>query len=227
MKFNSLYVMVNRETIVRLIDLANTIAPPKAEKPTDLNSPIQSPRALQDKPLTKDAKPVKKGVRKSHDVFPMILNAALGAVVITLNKEGQPLSNFSISGLTSTLKSSLDGTIDVAGKLKSITITDTTEEGRKKYAQVLDLVEGTSNLVDFAFRTYIPEDEVGYDSRVTLQMASIRFVFLNRFLSELLAYVNEIQQMRDIVSGVSTAAYAKSKEVAETLVVEPAKRNVL
>src|SRR4051812_45151586 len=109
MTFNSLYVMVNRETLVRLIDLANKIAPPKPEQ-SELTQ-IQSPRASQEKQVTKDINPIKKGIRKSKDVYTMILNAKMGAVVITLNKEGLLLSEFAISGLNSTLKTSLDGTM--------------------------------------------------------------------------------------------------------------------
>lgn len=47
-------------------------------------------------------------------------------------------------------------------------------------------------------------------------MNSIRFVYLNRFLDELLTYLNEVQQVKEVIDGVSS----KAAEMAKDAVVE-------
>jgi hypothetical protein len=51
-------------------------------------------------------------------------------------------------------------------------------------------------------------------------MNSIRFVYLNRFLDELLTYLNEVQQVKDMIDGVSS----KAAELAKEAVVENRQR---
>jgi hypothetical protein len=51
-------------------------------------------------------------------------------------------------------------------------------------------------------------------------MNSVRFIFLNRFISGVQAYINEANQMKEMIAGVGNKAAAMAKD-AVGQIVEP------
>ena len=56
-------------------------------------------------------------------------------------------------------------------------------------------------------------------------MSSVRFIFLNRFISGVQLYINEVNQMKEMIVGMSNKAAAMAKDAVDQI-VEPKSCNL-
>jgi hypothetical protein len=145
------------------------------------------------------------------------------SVVVELCKDGVRISTASINRLHTDLCMYQDGTLNVKGHLAGMIVQDFTDLGQVLYSQVVDIRHTEKQMVEFSYSTFLPEDNKGCDASVQLQLNGMRFFFLNRYVSELLAYLNEMNAIKENIMGPTIAA--PQPQIDEPpLTVEPKKQ---
>jgi hypothetical protein len=145
--------------------------------------------------------PVKKA--KSSDVTVLQIKANLESLSLTLNKKGRKLSIISLKNSSTAIKFQEDENmlievtypwllrINIKGTLGNINASDLTPEGIM-YPSVLEIYG--EHMVDFQVEYFDRYNEkLNCDVMIRLKMNSIRFVYLNRFLSEIELFLKELK----------------------------------
>ncbi|KAI3512412.1 hypothetical protein L1887_19727 [Cichorium endivia] len=189
----------HRPTIVALISLgidmgtasSGTSGPPPAPAPAPPKEEDET-SAQKEKADENEQAKVKGllGHGKSRTVFSMTMN--IDSVIVYLNKEdGSQLAMLVQESFMLGLKLH-PGSISVEGTLGNFRLCDCSLGPDHVWGWIFDIRnQGADSLIQFAFESYNPEDDdyTGYNFSLSGKLSSIRIVFLNRFIQELLTYV--------------------------------------
>ncbi|KAL7618287.1 hypothetical protein Lser_V15G01600 [Lactuca serriola] len=191
----------HRPTIVALIDLgidmgtaSSGTSGPAPSQEEDATS-VQKDKAEENELAKADENEQAKvkgllGHGKSRTVFSMAMN--IDSVIVYLNKEdGSQLATIVQESFMLGLKVH-PGSISVEGTLGNFRLCDCSLGTDHVWGWIFDIRnQGAESLIQFSFESYSPEDDdyEGYNFSLSGKLSSIRIVFLNRFIQELVTYL--------------------------------------
>lgn len=180
--FESMVLGVNRETVVRLLDFAQSIV---TNISATLSSPAENDQRKESVPLGPIACLLK-------------LSVTTKALKVILNKQGRHIAKTSARTLQLVLSLWDDQSMEVKGSLSSLSVRDL--EPRVQYPDILSTRKRRKEFIQFKYKTYSSQDpnHPGYSAQFDARVNSIRFVYVFRFLAEMQRYITEIQEMKDL-----------------------------
>lgn len=224
---NSLHLMVNRETVVSLLNAVDVFM--------GHFNPMYEARKAYREALIKAGK-VKPPMKPDTEPPPMRqptprmsashlrttifkLTAVLQQFTLTLNKEGKKLALCTF-GTSSVQYDHYEETLALKAILGNVDIYDLTPEAL--YYHIAE-IRG-EKLVEFTLETFSRKDAdfPGFDSLIRARINSIRFIALRKFLREVANYMAELRVMHGLVSEAAHKITEAASEAMENL-----KKNVI
>ncbi|XP_057978559.1 uncharacterized protein LOC131164992 isoform X2 [Malania oleifera] len=202
-----------RPTIVAIMEFVNAInaEDESCETFSDNSSPpmIQNDTSredvVDDQHLTMVEEPVAKGLLgkgKSRIIFYLTLNMARAQILLMKENETK-LMTLSQDNLRTDIKV-YPSSFGIKAALGNLRISDDSLHSSHIYFWVCDMRNpGGSSFVELVFNSFSADEEdyEGYDYSLTGQLSEVRFVYLNRFIQEVVCYVTGIvpNNSKDVV----------------------------
>uniref|UniRef100_A0A665TU24 Vacuolar protein sorting 13 homolog A n=1 Tax=Echeneis naucrates TaxID=173247 RepID=A0A665TU24_ECHNA len=164
--------------------------------------------------------PSSKGT-KFADVVNLHIRADLRCLKVFIRGQKARISEISIEGLVSEVLMRKKE-MEILANLKSIVILDCDKDAfYKKAVSIADKEVFDFHMVNYTDATegdaYLDMSKV--DTSVSLTVGCIQFIFLNKFVSSMLAFVNNFQEAKEALAEVTVHAAEKAasgvKELAE------------
>uniref|UniRef100_A0A8V0YK99 Vacuolar protein sorting 13 homolog A n=1 Tax=Gallus gallus TaxID=9031 RepID=A0A8V0YK99_CHICK len=213
--FSSLDVHLHTETLLNAVNYLNSLLPKQETKVAE--EPVHE--------KTEDKKDVLKKLTskksKYDDVIDLNIWADLSCLRIFIREKKHRIAEIHIEGLDSQVIMKKTAT-EITAKLKNIVIVDSDEMAL--YNKPLYI---TGNEVfNFKMISYVnATDGIAYtnmdvvDNRVYLTVGCIQVVFVNKFFSSILAFINNFQAAKEALTEATVQAAEKAatgvKELAE------------
>ncbi|XP_064209296.1 vacuolar protein sorting-associated protein 13A [Anguilla rostrata] len=160
---------------------------------------------------------------KFEDVVNLHIRADLSCLKVFIRGQKARISEISIEGLVSEVQMKKKA-VEISANLKNIVILDCDKDALYKKAVSITGKE----VFDFRMVNHVDategdaySDMSQVDTSVTLTVGCIQVVFLNKFISTILAFINNFQMAKDAVA----EATAQAAEKAATGVLELAERS--
>uniref|UniRef100_A0A8C1ZR47 Vacuolar protein sorting 13 homolog A n=1 Tax=Cyprinus carpio TaxID=7962 RepID=A0A8C1ZR47_CYPCA len=225
--FSSLDVHLHTEALLNSINFLNNLLPP-LKKEAQEEQPIlpkeeeeeEEEAKIEDSAVTKKSSSKKS---KFEDVVNLHIRADLSCLNVFIRGEKARISEISIEGLVSEVQMKKKS-IEILANLKNIVILDCDKEALyKKAVSIAD-----KEVFDFRMMNYVDATEGDaytdmhiVDTSVTLTVGCIQVIFLNKFVSSILAFINNFQEAKNALAEVT----AQAAEKAATGVLELAERS--
>ncbi|XP_053725885.1 vacuolar protein sorting-associated protein 13A isoform X1 [Synchiropus splendidus] len=226
--FSSLDVHLHTEALLNTMNFLNNLLPPSEKKETaqdELPTIQEEDESEGDKGGKKEETAVtkKKSSKssKTTDVVNMHIRADLRCLKIFIRGEKARISETRIEGLVSEVLFRKKD-MKVLANLKNIVIFDCDKDALYKKAVSIDDKEVFAfQMVNYTDATegdaYMDMSNV--DTFIKLNVGCIQVIFLNKFLSSILAFVNNFQEAKEALAEVTVQAAEKAasgvKELAE------------
>ncbi|XP_062455224.1 intermembrane lipid transfer protein VPS13A isoform X2 [Rhea pennata] len=213
--FSSLDVHLHTETLLNAMNYLNRLLPKQETKVPE--EPVQE-KVEEKKDVLKKLTSKKS---KYEDVIDLNICADLSCLRVFIREKKHRISEIHIEGLDSQVIMKKAAT-EVNAKLKNIIILDSDEMALYKKALYITGKE----VFNFRMISYVnATDGLAYtnmdvvDSRIYLTVGCIQVVFVNKFVSSVLAFINNFQAAKEAVTEVTVQAAEKAatgvKELAE------------
>ncbi|XP_067424979.1 intermembrane lipid transfer protein VPS13A isoform X2 [Emydura macquarii macquarii] len=214
--FSSLDVHLHNEALLNAMNYLNNLLPKQETKITE--------ELVQEKEEKKDVlKKLTSKKSKYEDVIDLHICADLSCLRVFIREQKRRLSEIHIEGLDCQVIMKKAAT-EVLAKLKNIIIMDSDEMALYKKALYITGKE----VFSFRMVSYMgATDGAAYtdmnivDSEVYLKVGCIQVVFVNKFVSTILAFINNFQAAKEAI----TEATVQAAEKAATGVKELAQRS--
>uniref|UniRef100_A0AAQ6IL86 Vacuolar protein sorting 13 homolog A n=1 Tax=Anabas testudineus TaxID=64144 RepID=A0AAQ6IL86_ANATE len=205
--FSSLDVHLHTEALLNAMNFINNLLPPSTKK-----------EGKEEATVTR-----KKRSKKSKfaDVVNLHIEADLRCLKVFIRGQKARISEISIEGLVSkVLMRKKD--MEILAKLKNIVILDCDKDALyKKAVSIADKEVFDFRMINYTDATegdsYLDMSEV--DTSVSLTVGCIQVIFLNKFVSSILAFINNFQEAKAALAEVTVQAAEKAasgvKELAE------------
>ena len=196
-KFRSLDVMLNRETIVVLVDCLKAIV---ATLKSDSNSQENN---FGDQEKTEEI----TLTEKDREIILFSVSASVNNVGFTLNDTGVKIGVINIRNSSATLQLHKTTTF-IQGKMGSVNVEDF-DPASRLYPQMFE-IDGNEEMVSFIYRTYDKDSHnfPGYSVLLKFTLNSIRYLWLERFQLRIRQYFSEISAMQALLSKTATSVGA-------------------
>ena len=205
--FNTLEIVVNRETVASLLTYTNSCL---EQMKGDDDKPVVASNNIEKNDEGLSIIPISE---TKVDSILLQANIQIGGLKATLMKGG---SKFVKSELTNSVVRAAVHTnneIKLSGYLGNILVDD--YSNNTLWKEIVVNTGENNRILEFWFETV--NADIKNDSLakiiITLQISSVRVIFLSKFLKSLLGYLTELSQMQNLLS--STAK--KAKKTAETV----------
>jgi hypothetical protein len=121
-----------------------------------------------------------------------------------LNKESEKLALFEVSGMTILCTLFANGSMELSGILNKLTAQDLSNP---QIVDIISIQEG-EDLVHFTYHTFstTASDYPGYGTELVVHTNSVRFLYKEKFLSDLQTYFNEISEMQQLIQSTANLA---------------------
>ncbi|XP_051963977.1 intermembrane lipid transfer protein VPS13A-like isoform X2 [Xyrauchen texanus] len=225
--FSSLDVHLHTEALLNSIHFLNNLLPP-LKKETHEEQPIlpKEEEGEEEEAKTEESAVTKKSTSKKskfEDVLNLHIRADLNCLKVFIRGEKARISEISIEGLVSEVRM-MKKSVEILANLKNIVILDCDKEALyKKAVSIAD-----KEVFDFRMVNHVDATEGDaytdmhiVDTSVTLSVGCIQVIFLNKFVSSILAFVNNFQEAKNALAEVT----AQAAEKAATGVLELAERS--
>ncbi|KAL1269364.1 hypothetical protein QQF64_031653, partial [Cirrhinus molitorella] len=225
--FSSLDVHLHTEALLNSINFLNNLLPP-LKKETQEEQPVlpkeeeeeEEEAKIEDPAVTKKSSSKKS---KFEDVVNLHIRADLNCLKVFIRGEKARISEISIEGLVSEVQMKKKS-VEILANLKNIVILDCDKEALyKKAVSIAD-----KEVFDFRMVNHVDATEGDaytdmhiVDTSVTLTVGCIQVIFLNKFMSSILAFINNFQEAKNALAEVT----AQAAEKAATGVLELAERS--
>ncbi|KAM3611748.1 uncharacterized protein V6R79_023535 [Siganus canaliculatus] len=227
--FSSLDVHLHTEALLNTMNFLNNLLPPSTKKEGGQEE-------LATIPEEDEAEPEKEGEKKEEavvtkkksskstkfaDVVNLHISANLRCLKVFIRGQKARISEISIEGLVSEVLMRKKE-MEVLANLKSIVILDCDKDALyKKAVSIADKEVFAFRMVNFTDATegdaYLDMSNV--DTAVRLTVGCIQVIFLNKFVSSILAFINNFQEAKEALAEVTVQAAEKAasgvKELAE------------
>nr|XP_057926418.1 vacuolar protein sorting-associated protein 13A isoform X3 [Doryrhamphus excisus] len=216
--FSSLDVHLHTEVLLNTMNFLNNLVPPstkKEEKQEELPT-IQDNDIEEHEDEKKEGSAVSKRKTTKNPKTAAITNlhvrADLRSLKVFIRGEKARISEICIEGLVSEVLMRKKDTKIVAN-LKNITIFDCDENALyKKAVSIADREVFSFQMVNYTSATegnaYMDMSQV--DTSITLTVGCIKVIFLNKFLSSILAFINNFQEAKEAVAEATHQAAEKA-----------------
>ncbi|XP_064497383.1 intermembrane lipid transfer protein VPS13A isoform X5 [Pseudopipra pipra] len=215
--FSSLDVHLHTEALLNTMNYLNNLLPKQETKVAGVPEKIEEKKDVLKKLTSKKS--------KYEDVIDLNICADLSCLSIFIREKKQRIAEIHIEGLDSQVIMRKTAT-EVTAKLKNIVILDSDETAL--YKKALYITE--KEVFNFRMISYVnATDGVAYsnmdvvDNRVYLTVGCIQVLFVNKFVSSILAFINNFQAAKEAL----TEATVQAAEKAATGVKERSSRLAL
>ncbi|XP_018614769.2 intermembrane lipid transfer protein VPS13A isoform X3 [Scleropages formosus] len=221
--FSSLDVHLHIEALLNSMNFLNSLLPPQ-KKETQEELPT-IPEEEEEEGEKKEASIARKLSKKSkfEDVVNLHIRADLSCLKMFIRGQKARISEISIEGLVSEVLMKKKS-VEVLAHLKNIVILDCDQDALYKKAVSI----AGKEVFDFHLINYVDATEGDaymdmriVDTSVTLTVGCIQVIFLNKFVSSILAFINNFQTAKEALAEVTVQAAEK----AATGVMELAERS--
>uniref|UniRef100_A0A8B9IXR0 Vacuolar protein sorting 13 homolog A n=1 Tax=Amazona collaria TaxID=241587 RepID=A0A8B9IXR0_9PSIT len=213
--FSSLDVQLHSEALLNAVNYLNNILPKQETKVAE--EPVCE-KTEEKKDVLKKLTSKKS---KYEDVIDLNICADLSCLRIFISEKKHRIAEIHIEGLDSQVIMKKSAT-EVTAKLKNIIIVDSGETALYKKAIYITGKE----VFNFRMISYVnATDGIAYtnmnvvDNRIYLTVGCIQVVFVNKFVSSILAFVNNFQAAKEALTEATVQAAEKAatgvKELAE------------
>ncbi|XP_053322855.1 intermembrane lipid transfer protein VPS13A isoform X2 [Spea bombifrons] len=212
--FSSLDVHLHTEALLNTMGFLNNLLP---------TSKTNEPETLLQE--TEDRKEQKKAITRTQSKYDDVINlhvcAELSCLRVFIREQKRSISEISIEGLDSQVIMSKKAT-NISAKLKNIVIQDLDSNALYKKAVCITGKEvfnlQMSSYVDATQGAAYTDMNI-VDSHITLTVGCIQVIFVNKFVSAILDFVNRFQTARDALAEATAHAAEKAatgvKELAQ------------
>ncbi|XP_027491179.1 vacuolar protein sorting-associated protein 13A isoform X3 [Corapipo altera] len=215
--FSSLDVHLHTEALLNTMNYLNNLLPKQETKVAELPEKIEEKKDVLKKLTSKKL--------KYEDVIDLNICADLSCLSIFIREKKQRIAEIHIEGLDSQVIMRKTAT-EVTAKLKNIIILDSDETAL--YKKALYITE--KEVFNFRMISYVnATEDIAYsnmdvvDNRIYLTVGCIQVLFVNKFVSSILAFVNNFQAAKEAL----TEATVQAAEKAATGVKERSSRLAL
>uniref|UniRef100_A0A3B4A869 Uncharacterized protein n=1 Tax=Periophthalmus magnuspinnatus TaxID=409849 RepID=A0A3B4A869_9GOBI len=210
--FSSLDVHLHTEALLNTMNFLDNLLPTKTS--------VQKEAGPEELPTIPEED---EGVKKSKfgDIVSLHIRADLRCLKVFIRGQKARISEISIEGLVSEVLMRKKE-MEILAHLKNIVILDCDKDALyKKAVSIVDKEVFHFRMVNYTCATdgdaYLDMSKV--DTSVTLNVGCIQVVFLNKFLSSILAFINNFQEAKAALAEVTVQAAEKAasgvKELAE------------
>uniref|UniRef100_A0A8U8BU69 Uncharacterized protein n=1 Tax=Geospiza parvula TaxID=87175 RepID=A0A8U8BU69_GEOPR len=215
--FSSLDVHLHTEALLNAMNYLSNLLPKQETKVVE--EPVHE-KTEEKKDVLKKLTSKKS---KCEDIIDLIICADLSCLRIFIREKNRRIAEIHIEGRNKTLITKKAAT-DVTAKLKNISIVDSDEKAL--YKKALYITE--KEVFNFRMVSYVnATDGIAYtnmdvvDNRIYLTVGCIQVVFVNKFVSSVLAFINNFQAAKEAF----TEATVRTAEKAATGVKGLAERS--
>ncbi|KAF2983033.1 hypothetical protein EK904_011694 [Melospiza melodia maxima] len=215
--FSSLDVHLHTEALLNAMNYLSNLLPKQETKVVE--EPVYE-KTEEKKDVLKKFTSKKS---KYEDIIDLIICADLSCLRIFIREKNRRIAEIHIEGLDSQVIMKKAAT-DVTAKLKNITIVDSDEKALYKKALYITGKE----VFNFRMVSYVnATDGIAYtnmdvvDNRIYLTVGCIQVVFVNKFVTSVLAFINNFQAAKEAF----TEATVRTAEKAATGVKGLAERS--
>ncbi|KAF7652944.1 hypothetical protein LDENG_00089730 [Lucifuga dentata] len=222
--FSSLDVHLHTEALLNTINFLNNLLPPSTKKeegqeelPTILEEDEGEGEEKKEEPTVAKTKPSKSA--KFADVVNLHIRADLNCLKVFIRGQKARISEISIEGLVSEVLMKKKE-MEVVAKLKNIVILDCDRDTfYKKAVSIADKEVFDFHMVNYTDATegdaYL--DMCKVDTSVTLTVGCIQVIFLNKFVSSILTFINNFQAAKEALAEVTVQAAEKAASGVKVL----------
>ncbi|RXM32961.1 Vacuolar protein sorting-associated protein 13A [Acipenser ruthenus] len=218
--FSSLDVHLHIEALLNAMNFLNNLIPPSEKDTSEESAPTVGEEKKEGTTVAKKSTPKKS---KFEDVISLHVLADLSCLKIYLRGQKGHISEISIEGLVSQVIMRKRAT-EILAKLKNIVILDCDDEALYKKAVSI----AGKEVFSFKMISHVDATEGNaytdmniVDSCVTLTVGCIQVIFVNKFVSSILDFINHFQTAKDAL----TQATVQAAGMAATGVMELAERS--
>uniref|UniRef100_A0A7N6AUJ7 Vacuolar protein sorting 13 homolog A n=1 Tax=Anabas testudineus TaxID=64144 RepID=A0A7N6AUJ7_ANATE len=215
--FSSLDVHLHTEALLNAMNFINNLLPPSTKKE---GAQGELPTIPEEDEAEREGEK-KEEKSKFADVVNLHIEADLRCLKVFIRGQKARISEISIEGLVSkVLMRKKD--MEILAKLKNIVILDCDKDALyKKAVSIADKEVFDFRMINYTDATegdsYLDMSEV--DTSVSLTVGCIQVIFLNKFVSSILAFINNFQEAKAALAEVTVQAAEKAasgvKELAE------------
>nr|XP_015222054.1 PREDICTED: vacuolar protein sorting-associated protein 13A [Lepisosteus oculatus] len=219
--FSSLDVHLHIEALLNSINFLNNLLPVSEKKDT-----IEEPALAAGEEKKEESSLAKKLTPKKskfEDVISLHVRADLSCLKVFIRGQKGHISEISVEGLDSEVMMRKKS-VEVLAKLKNIVILDCDKEAL--YKKAVSIVG--KEVFSFRMISHVDATEGDaytdmniVDSCVSLTVGCIQVIFVNKFVSSILAFINNFQTAKEALTEVTVQAAEK----AATGVLELAERS--
>ncbi|XP_051279372.1 vacuolar protein sorting-associated protein 13A isoform X1 [Dicentrarchus labrax] len=227
--FSSLDVHLHTEALLNALNFLDNLRPPSTKKEAGQEELPTIPeedegegeREEEKKEETTVTRKKSSKSSKFADVVNLHIRADLRCLKVFIRGEKARISEISIEGLVSEVLMRKKE-MEVLANLKSIVILDCDKDAfYKKAVSIADKEVFAFRMVNYTDATegdaYLDMSKV--DTAVSLTVGCIQVIFLNKFVSSILAFINNFQEAKEALAEVTVQAAEKAasgvKELAE------------
>ncbi|XP_041643525.1 vacuolar protein sorting-associated protein 13A isoform X2 [Cheilinus undulatus] len=227
--FSSLDVHLHTEALLNTMNFLSNLLPPSTKKeggqeelptiPEEEEAEAEKEEEKKEETAITRKKSTKS--KKFADVVNLHIRADLRCLKVFIRGQKARISEISIEGLVSEVLMRKKE-MEVHANLKNIVILDCDKDAfYKKAVSIADKEVFAFRMVNYTDATegdaYLDMSKV--DTFVTLTVGCIQVIFLNKFVSSILAFINNFQEAKEALAEVTVQAAEKAasgvKELAE------------
>ncbi|CAH2294187.1 vacuolar sorting-associated 13A isoform X1 [Pelobates cultripes] len=214
--FSSLDIHLHTEALLNTMNFLTNLLPQSEKKESE--KPVQDAEEEPKEDLKKAITPKKS---KYEDVINLHVCAELSCLRVFIREQKCRISEISIQGLDSQVIMRKKAT-EILAKLKNIVILDLDHNALYKKAVYITGKEVFSlkmlSYIDATEGTAYSDMNI-VDSHITLTVGCIEVIFVNKFISTILAFVNNFQAAKEALAEATVHAAEKAatgvKELAQ------------
>uniref|UniRef100_A0A8C4FH35 Vacuolar protein sorting 13 homolog A n=1 Tax=Dicentrarchus labrax TaxID=13489 RepID=A0A8C4FH35_DICLA len=219
--FSSLDVHLHTEALLNALNFLDNLRPPSTKKEAGQEELPTIPEEDEGEGEREEEKKEETTSSKFADVVNLHIRADLRCLKVFIRGEKARISEISIEGLVSEVLMRKKE-MEVLANLKSIVILDCDKDAfYKKAVSIADKEVFAFRMVNYTDATegdaYLDMSKV--DTAVSLTVGCIQVIFLNKFVSSILAFINNFQEAKEALAEVTVQAAEKAasgvKELAE------------
>ncbi|KAM8960573.1 intermembrane lipid transfer protein VPS13A [Pelodytes ibericus] len=218
--FSSLDVHLHTEALLSTMSFLTNLLPQSEKKEEE--KPVQDPEEEEEEEKKEEQKKIISSKKtKYDDVVNLHVCAELSCLRVFIREQKRRISEISIEGLDSQVIMRKKAT-EILAKLKNIVILDLDRDAHYKKAVYITGKE----VFSLKMLSYVDATEgAAYsdmnivDSHITLTVGCIQVIFVNKFISSILAFVNHFQAAKEALAEATVHAAEKAatgvKELAQ------------
>ncbi|NWR93258.1 VP13A protein, partial [Furnarius figulus] len=202
--FSSLDVHLHTEALLNAMNYLNNLLPKQTTKVAEVSEKIEEKKDVLKKLTSKKS--------KYEDVIDLNICADLSCLSIFIREKKHRIAEIHIEGLDSQVIMRKAAT-EVTAKLKNIIIVDSDETAL--YKKALYITE--KEVFNFRMISYVnATDGIAYtnmdvvDNRIYLTVGCIQVLFVNKFVSSILAFINNFQTAKEALTEATVQAAGKA-----------------